>query len=85
MLKAKRELDLLNLPDEERSAYERYQDDLHYQASMVHSSYHDGKYEGKLEEKIAITNKLLNANIPIEQITKFTGLSVEEIKQLVGK
>lgn len=44
--KAKQELDILKLSDEERRAYERYQDDLHYQASMVESSYTVGVMKG---------------------------------------
>lgn len=46
---AKQALDVLKLPDAERRAYERYQDDLHYQASMVQSSYGIGKIEGRKE------------------------------------
>jgi predicted transposase/invertase (TIGR01784 family) len=57
--KAKAELDILKLSEEERQAYERYQDDLHYQASMVESSYtvglitgeERGIVKGKAEEK----------------------------------
>ncbi|MEA3465356.1 MAG: hypothetical protein U9R29_05035, partial [Thermodesulfobacteriota bacterium] len=37
------------LPEAERAAYERYQDDLHYQASMVESSYTVGAIDGKKE------------------------------------
>ncbi|ACF14699.1 conserved hypothetical protein [Chloroherpeton thalassium ATCC 35110] len=44
--KAKQELDILKLPEKERQAYERYQDDLHYQASMVESSYTIGVKKG---------------------------------------
>jgi predicted transposase/invertase (TIGR01784 family) len=44
--KAKQELDILKLPETERLAYERYQDDLHYQASMVESSYTVGVHKG---------------------------------------
>ncbi len=47
--KAKQELDILKLPEKERLAYERYQDDLHYQASMVESSYTIGMKEGMKE------------------------------------
>ena len=36
---ARQRLDLLKLPVAERRAYERYADELHYQASMVESSY----------------------------------------------
>ncbi|MBL4903980.1 MAG: PD-(D/E)XK nuclease family transposase, partial [Desulfocapsa sp.] len=45
--KAKKELDILKLPERERLAYERYQDDLHYQASMVESSYTIGVMKGE--------------------------------------
>ena len=45
--KAKQELDILKLPEEERVAYERYRDDLHYQASMVESSYTIGMKKGE--------------------------------------
>ncbi|MBF0228234.1 MAG: Rpn family recombination-promoting nuclease/putative transposase [Desulfamplus sp.] len=45
--KAKEELSILKLPEEERRAYERYEDDLHYQASMVESTYTVGMLKGK--------------------------------------
>ena len=44
--KAKEELDLLKLPKQEQIAYDKYQEDLHYQASIVESSYGFGKKEG---------------------------------------
>ncbi|MEM6405546.1 MAG: Rpn family recombination-promoting nuclease/putative transposase [Pseudomonadota bacterium] len=44
--KAKQELDILKLPETERLAYSRYQDDMHYQASMVESSYTVGVHKG---------------------------------------
>jgi len=47
LARAKKVLDVLNLGEEERSAYEWYSEDLHYQASMYHSSFMDGKIEGK--------------------------------------
>jgi predicted transposase/invertase (TIGR01784 family) len=46
---AKEQLDILKLPEAERRAYERYQDDLHQQASMVHSSYGWGRKLGQEE------------------------------------
>ncbi|MEO5334845.1 MAG: DUF4351 domain-containing protein [Magnetococcus sp. YQC-5] len=39
----------MKLPESERLAYERYKDDLHYQASMVESTYGYGKMEGRKE------------------------------------
>ncbi|MBF0293818.1 MAG: Rpn family recombination-promoting nuclease/putative transposase [Magnetococcales bacterium] len=47
LLKAKALFDILNLPEAERQAYERYQDDLHFQASMVESTYGAGLIEGE--------------------------------------
>lgn len=46
---AKERLDVLKLPEDERSAYNHYMDDLHYQASMFESSYGFGKNEGREE------------------------------------
>ncbi|MEO5378620.1 MAG: DUF4351 domain-containing protein, partial [Magnetococcus sp. DMHC-6] len=45
--KAKEKLDILQLPEIERKAYERYQEDLHDQASFVLSTYGAGKWEGE--------------------------------------
>ncbi|MBF0437296.1 MAG: Rpn family recombination-promoting nuclease/putative transposase [Magnetococcales bacterium] len=47
--KAKERLDVLQLPESERKAYERYQEDLHDQASFVFSTYGAGKWEERLE------------------------------------
>lgn len=38
--------------------------------------------EGKKEEKLEIAKKLLQEKIPIEKISKVTGLSEEEIKRI---
>ncbi len=47
--KAKEQLDIMKLPEKERTAYNRYVDDLHYQASMVESSYGIGHLNGRKE------------------------------------
>jgi predicted transposase/invertase (TIGR01784 family) len=85
--KAKQALDILKLPEPERQAYERYQNDLHYQASMVESSYTVGKQEGieegRQERNIEIAINLLKANILDHQtIAEMTALPVEVVKQL---
>ncbi|MBF0097995.1 MAG: DUF4351 domain-containing protein [Magnetococcales bacterium] len=49
LAKAKEQLDILKLSEVERQAYERYQEDLHFQASMVESTYGIGKLEGREE------------------------------------
>jgi len=49
---AKTRLDIMKLSDAERIEYRRYSNDLHYQASMVESSYGLGKLEGREEGKV---------------------------------
>ena len=81
--KAKQELDILKLPEKERIAYERYQDDLHYQASMVESTYTIGMKKGRKERDIEIASNLISVGIlDLENISKVTGLSLDEIKAL---
>ncbi|MCI5117480.1 MAG: Rpn family recombination-promoting nuclease/putative transposase [Candidatus Electrothrix sp. LOE1_4_5] len=79
LIKAKQELDILKLPEQERLAYEKYQDDLHYQASMVESSY----TIGKLKEKRKISVNLLKAGLlDTQTIADMTGLTLEEVEAL---
>jgi predicted transposase/invertase (TIGR01784 family) len=42
----------------------------------------EGRQEGKQEEAIAISREMKADGIPIEQIVKFTKLSIEEIKKI---
>ncbi|MBF0182143.1 MAG: DUF4351 domain-containing protein, partial [Magnetococcales bacterium] len=49
---AKEVLDLLQLPEAERRAYDRYQEDLHFQASMVESTWGAGMLEGEKKGRL---------------------------------
>lgn len=44
--------------------------------------YKQGEQRGKLEEKLAVAKVMLSDEMPIEQIIKFTGLSLEQIQDL---
>ena len=96
--KAKEELNILKLSEEERRAYERYQDDLHYQASMVESSYtvgmmkgiekgtEQGVIQGEKKKAFQVAIKLLKKGVlDVQEIAELTGLSVEEIEDLRRK
>ncbi|MCI5158026.1 MAG: Rpn family recombination-promoting nuclease/putative transposase [Candidatus Electrothrix sp. AUS1_2] len=93
--KAKQELDILKLSDEERRAYERYQDDLHYQASMVESSYtvgvmkgiekgtEQGVIQGEKQKALQIAINLIRKDVlDAQEIAELTELPVEEINRL---
>ena len=47
--KAKKAFSVVSLPEKERLAYARYQDDLRYQASLIESNYGLGRLEGREE------------------------------------
>ncbi len=81
--KAKQELDILKLPEEEQIAYEKYRDDLHYQASMVESTYTIGIKKGEKQGVNRVAQKLISAGqLEIADIAEATGLTVEEIENL---
>lgn len=91
--KAKQELDILKLPEQERLAYARYQDDLHYQASMVESSYTIGEIkgekkgikkgikEGERKKAVEIAKNLADI-LDVKTISIKTGLTEEEVAAL---
>ena len=89
--KAKQELDILKLPERERMAYGRYQDDLHYQASMVESTFTTGMIQGeeaglakgKKKKSVEVaTNLISRGGMDTKTIAGITGLTEEEIKKL---
>ena len=80
LAQAKSTLDVLKLPEQERAEYERYQEDLHYRASMVHSSY----YLGRQEKALEIARNLIDV-LDDQTIAEKTGLRAEEIARLRTK
>ncbi|CAK8716997.1 Rpn family recombination-promoting nuclease/putative transposase [Candidatus Electrothrix laxa] len=80
--KAKQELDIMKLSEEERRAYSRYQDNLHYQASMAESTWTAGVMEGK--RSVAL-NLLQSGVLDVEKIAEMTGLTLEEVRGLRAK
>ncbi|MDQ0230692.1 putative transposase/invertase (TIGR01784 family) [Metabacillus malikii] len=51
----------------------------------ITTSWHEkGREEGKIEAGLEIAKKMLEAKFEIEQITKITGFSVEEIKRIMN-
>ena len=89
---AEEKFNIMKLPEDEQKAYEHYQDDLHYQASIFESSFGDGYYEGEvigMEKGIEKATKNIALNLAkegttVEIIAKVTGLSELDIKQILG-
>lgn len=92
LAKEKKVLDIMNLGEEERLAYEWYSDELHYQASMYHSSLMDGHMEGKEKgrkegiekgverEKKAMAKIMKQAGEPMKNIMKYTQMTRKKWK-----
>ncbi len=86
--KVQKSLDVLQLDLEERRAYEAHQENLHYQASMMESSYGVGERKGirkgRIEEKIDIAKNLLDI-LEVDVIASKTGLNIKEVEALKDK
>ncbi|MBF0500136.1 MAG: Rpn family recombination-promoting nuclease/putative transposase [Candidatus Riflebacteria bacterium] len=95
--RAKEVFDIMKLPDQERRKYDRYSEDLHYQASMVESSYGvgkiegrkegrtEGRAEGRTEGRAEVARNMLAEGLETSFIAKITGLSPDEIETLRNK
>jgi predicted transposase/invertase (TIGR01784 family) len=94
--KAKKAFSILSLPEKDRLAYSRYQDDLRYQASLVESNYglghlegiekgmqkgrEEGREEGKLEGKLEVARRLINSGMTVDKAAEVAGVSVDLLR-----
>ena len=89
MLKAKKSLDILKLSPEERATYNRYLEDLRYEASTLGLERKLGKEEGlekgRQERDQEIAKALLQQGVAVAIISDTTGLSIEEITHLASQ
>ncbi len=79
---ANEKLKVANLPDEERKTYERYLNNLHYQASIAETMKFEAEERVRKSERIEVAKQFKKNGVSIEIIIKSTGLSKEEIEEL---
>ncbi len=79
---ANEKLKVANLPDDERKSYERYLDNLRYQASIAETLKFEAEEKIRDNRSLEIAKELKKNNVPIGVIIKSTGLSKEEIEKL---
>ncbi len=91
---AQKTLDVLKMNSQERLAYERHQEELHYQASMYQSTYilgqlegraegwEQGRAEGRAEGVLSTARTMKKIGLPTQTIAEATGLSVAEVEIL---
>jgi predicted transposase/invertase (TIGR01784 family) len=81
--KAAEELNILQLSDSERIAYERYVGDNRDSKSIWRTYYSDGKKEGKAEGKAEMIYNLYHLGIPKEKIAAAAQLSSEQVEAIL--
>ncbi len=83
---AKSELEKLEMSPEDRELYELRLKAIRDEINIRESGFIDGKTEGKkegeLQKSLEIAQNMLKENMPIEVISKLTGLLQEEIEKL---
>ncbi len=90
ILSAKDKLDILKLSAMERSSYDKYWQNVSFEASLAEThqvklaqAKTEGKIEGKIEAKIEMAKKLLLEGTDLAIIQRASGLSVEELAELI--
>ena len=83
---AKSELEKLEMSPEDRELYElrlkAIRDEINIRESGYTDGMRDGMKDGEEKGKKEIAKNMLKENMPIEVISKLTGLSQEEIEKL---
>ena len=82
--KAKKAFSILSLPEKDRLAYARYQDDLRYQASLIESNYGlgrlEGREEGREEGKVEVALRLVAKGMNVEEAAEIAGINVDVLR-----
>lgn len=79
--KAAQKLAELNMPQEQRKAYERYVENVVRERDMTNTAKEEGKDEGRKEGKIEIARQMKQEGMNSDLIAKLTGLTVAEIEK----
>ena len=79
---AKEKLDLLKMPEDKRKAYERYLMNRASEKDVVETARVEGREEGRVEEKVETAKNMLKDGVSIEKVSLYTGLTIEQIKEL---
>lgn len=79
---AEKKLRIANMDEDEYRAYQRYLDNLRYQASIAETLKIEAEEKVRMNEKIEIAKSLKANHVLIDVIIQATGLTREEIENL---
>ncbi len=77
---AETKLELLSSDEKEIALYEAREDALREKVSMINYAKNEGRMEGKME----VAKKMINAGIDIEKVVEFTGINIDKLKELAN-
>jgi len=69
---------------EQLAQYDKWKIDILSAQSMLDDAEEKGKIEGKMEGKTEIAKKMIIKGIAIEDVSDFTGLSRQQIEELIN-
>lgn len=70
------------LGQEERK---RLREELRQVSKIAQELYEEGREEGRKEERLAFAKRLLEMGDSVEKVAKVSGLSIEDVEQLLKK
>ena len=73
---------MANLPDEERKSYERYLDNLRYQASIAETLKFGAEEKVRKNERLQLAKKMKRKGMNNKDISEITGLPEIDIEKL---
>ena len=79
---ADEKLRIINMDEQEYKAYQRYLDDLMYQASIAETARFMAEEQVRKEEQIKMAKKLLARGMSIDDVAEISDLSREEIEKI---
>jgi predicted transposase/invertase (TIGR01784 family) len=79
---AHEKLQVVNLSPEDRKAYERYLENLRYQASIAETLKFEAEEKVRTDERLTMAKRMKAMRMPVEDIAEITGLSISEINAM---
>jgi len=83
--KAKEKLDFLKLSKENQKSYTRYLENLAIEKDVIQSAHEEGLEEGRDIREEEIVVNMYKKGLKPEEISGYTALSIERIKEIVKK
>ncbi|MFZ5989541.1 MAG: Rpn family recombination-promoting nuclease/putative transposase [Bacillota bacterium] len=79
--RAEKKLEYLSSDEQTLALYKAREDSLHERANMISPAKEGGREQGREEGKLIVAKKMLLSELDIEPVSKFTEISIEQLKK----